>query len=140
MMHISQKSMLDGIQEALAKSTEPAARLAALIALMTLLTRIGVKDSKESMNTLLERLAGKEPPHSLFVESHREIMIGLIRDMFAPAGAKRFVLLGVTDENKVIFCPLADQNEKYIDEDEAVKLFRHIANALEKGDGETITP
>lgn len=113
-------------------------RAAALLGISFLLNRIQIKTSTQSLSDLIGELRGEEVPHSVFVEEHRKIVGVMIQEMFAPTGAKRFVMIGVTDENKCIVIPVQSISNKIMEMDEVVVAFQHCIDAYKTGESDTI--
>lgn len=111
---------------------------ASLIALAYLMTNLGMKSKEEGISALNRRLLEPDEAHSIFVEEHRKIVGTIIQEMFAPTGAKRFVMIGVTEDNKCIVIPVQSPSDKIMQIDEIVVAFQHCIDAYKNGENDTI--
>lgn len=111
---------------------------AAVLALSLLVTRLGLKDKEEGIAALMKRLSETDDAHSIFVEEHRKIVGTIIHEMFAPTGATRFVMIGVTDENKCIVIPVQSPLDKTMQMDEVVSAFQYCIDSYKNGETDTL--
>ncbi len=94
-----------------------------------ILSEFGILNDGESMPEFTDRMLAGDTDHSLLNQDHRNLLGRLLREMYAPLGAKRYIVIAVPEDSGIVLCPIQDRGEPPFEMEEVRNILKHILDS-----------